>query len=61
MGIRLVSFYEQAGKEFGIVGRMKLAILTKTSSTRAQEEADSAENISKFSHAMSQLRLELKT
>lgn len=61
MGVRLVDLYDQAQKEFGIVGRMKLAILTKTSSTKAQDEADSAENIRRFSQALSQLRLELKT
>ena len=60
MGARLIYFFEQASKEYGAVGRMKLAMLTKVSSVKAQDETDSAENIKKFEQALAQLRLEPK-
>jgi hypothetical protein len=57
MGARLVEFYEKADKEFGPKGRMKLALLTAISSTKAITEEDSAENITKFVQAMIKIRL----
>jgi hypothetical protein len=56
MGARLLEFYEKTGKEFGYEGRMKLALLTAISSTKAAAEADSAVNIQKFEEAYAQLR-----
>lgn len=58
MGVRLVSIYDAAGKEFGFMGRMKLAILTKIASAKAAEEADSPENIRLFEQALLRLRKE---
>jgi len=56
MATRLNGFYTQAANEFGIVGRMKLAILTKISSEKAMSEPDSPSNIQIFESAMAQLR-----
>jgi len=56
MGARLVGFYEQAAKELGVPGRMKLAMLTGIPSLAAETQPDSAENIKKFEQALSQLR-----
>jgi hypothetical protein len=56
MASRLSAYYTQASTEFGVVGRMKLAMLTKIPSERAASEADSPENIQAFERAMTQLR-----
>ena len=56
MAAKLTEFYAQASKEFGISGRMKLAMLTKISSEKAGTEADSPENIKLFEQAMRQLK-----
>jgi len=55
MGARLLAFYEKTGKEFGYEGRMKLALLTAISSSKAAAEADSPANIQKFEDAVAQL------
>jgi hypothetical protein len=60
MAARLISFYEQINVEFGVPGRMKLAMLTQISSTKAETEADSADNLTKFEQAMAQIRRDLK-
>ena len=60
MGARLIDFFDQVSKEYGATGRMKLAMLTKISSIKAQDEPDSAENIQKFAQALEQLRREPK-
>ena len=56
MAAKLTAFYAQASKDFGISGRMKLAMLTKISSEKAGIEADSPENIKLFEQAMRQLK-----
>jgi hypothetical protein len=56
MATRLTNFYAQASNEFGVVGRMKLAMLTKIPSERAATEADSPANIQAFENALRQLR-----
>jgi hypothetical protein len=56
MGVRLTEFYDKASKEFGAMGRMKLALLTQISSTKAAGEADSPDAIKKFELALTQLR-----
>ena len=56
MGAELVSVYEQVSKEFGLMGRIKLAMLTKTSSDQAQKEIDSPDKIKLFQQAVTQLR-----
>jgi len=53
---RLNEFYQQAAREFGLAGRIKLAMLTKISSEKAQAAEDSLENIRIFEKAMQQLR-----
>ncbi len=56
MGVQLVDFYKQATSEFGVTGRVKLAMLTKVSSEKAQSEPDSAEAIKLFQKSLDQLR-----
>jgi hypothetical protein len=58
MGVRLVGIYDAAGKEFGFMGRMKLAMLTKIASAQASAEADSPENVRIFEQALLRLRKE---
>jgi hypothetical protein len=56
MAIKLSNYFAQASSEFGITGRMKLAMLTKLSSERAAAEPDSPTNIKLFEDALVQLR-----
>ncbi len=56
MAAKLNDFYKQAAKEFGLAGRIKLAMLTKISSEKAEAAEDSAENIRIFEKAIAQLR-----
>lgn len=56
MAAKLTSFYEQASKEFGVMGRMKLAMLTKIPSEKAALEADTPANVQLFEQAYRQLR-----
>ena len=56
MAAKLTEFYAQASKDFGLAGRMKLAMLTKISSEKAGTEADTPENIKLFEQAMQQLK-----
>jgi hypothetical protein len=56
MATKLTEYYSQAAKEFGTMGRMKLAMLTKISSEKAAAEADTPANIDLFQKALVQLR-----
>ena len=56
MGMQLAQRYEDIGKEMGAVGRMKLAMLTKLSSTKAAESEDSAANLRLVDEAIAELR-----
>ncbi len=56
MGKELVRRYEEIGHEMGAIGRMKLAMLTKLSSTHAAEVEDSASNLKMVDDAIAQLR-----
>ena len=56
MAAKLNDFYKQAAQEFGLAGRIKLAMLTKISSEKAEASPDSPENIRIFEQAMKQLR-----
>jgi hypothetical protein len=56
MATRLTDFYKQAAQEFGLAGRIKLAMLTKISSEKAASVDDSPENIRIFERALQQLR-----
>jgi hypothetical protein len=56
MAAKLNEFYKQAAQEFGLAGRIKLAMLTKVSSEKAEAAEDSPENIRIFEQAMRQLR-----
>ena len=56
MAAKLNEFYKQAAQEFGLTGRIKLAMLTKISSEKAEAAEDSPENIRVFEQALQQLR-----
>lgn len=56
MAAKLTEFYSQAAHEFGLAGRIKLALLTKISSEKAGAVEDSPDNIRVFEQAMQQLR-----
>lgn len=56
MAAKLTEFYAQAAKQYGVMGRMKLAMLTKISSEKAGAEVDLPENIKLFEQAMLQLK-----
>ena len=56
MAARLIEFYDQAANEFGLSGRIKLALLTKISSEKAGAVEDSPDNIRVFEQALEQLR-----
>ena len=56
MGARLLGYYEKVTKEYGIKGRMKLALLTSITSMTAENEDDSPGNIKKFEEAMAQIK-----
>lgn len=56
MATRLMNYYAQAASEFGVPGRMKLAMLTKIPSERAASEPDTPDIIKIFEDALAQLR-----
>jgi hypothetical protein len=56
MGAQLLGYYEKVTKEFGVKGRMKLALLTMVTSMTAGSEDDSPANIQKFEQAMAQIK-----
>lgn len=56
MGVQMKSRYEDVGREFGAVGRMKLAMLTKIPSTKAEETQDSAANLKLMDEAIAEIR-----
>ena len=56
MASKLTEFYAQAAKQYGVMGRMKLAMLTKIPSEKAGTEPDSPDNIKLFEQAMLQLK-----
>jgi len=60
MGAKLVTHYEEVGRELGVMGRMKPAMLTKIPSTQALAAEDSPANLMMFQQAIAKLRVELK-
>ncbi len=56
MGAQMKGRFEDVGREFGTVGRMKLAMLTKISSVKAEEIQDSATNLKLIDDAIAELR-----
>lgn len=56
MAAKLTEFYRQAEQEFGPTGRIRLALLTKISSHKAEAVEDSPEHIRIFEQAFQQLR-----
>jgi hypothetical protein len=55
MAEKLMKYYKYASDEVGLQGRMKLAQLTKTPSTKAAIDPDSPETIQKFMDAIAEI------
>ncbi|MBN2238236.1 MAG: hypothetical protein JW712_00550 [Dehalococcoidales bacterium] len=58
MGVRLLKYYDEANRLGALKAQMRLAILTKMSSKKAEISEDSADNINIFEQAMQELRKE---
>lgn len=52
MGQRLLEMYEFIDEQLGLVGKMKLAMLTKIPSATASSTPDSPQNVQKFVDAV---------
>ena len=59
MAAKLLGIYDALGRELGFQARMKLAMLTKISSSDAQSAPDSPANIQLFEKAAGTIRKEL--
>ena len=55
MGSQLMAYYDKAREKGGFQAGIKLAMMTKMSSTVAASAPDSPENIKKFEDALNQI------
>lgn len=60
MASELKKMYDLATQEFGVIGRVKLALLTKISSEKAGTAPDSPDNVILFKQALTKMRAEAK-
>lgn len=60
MGQKLVEYFHEAESIGGIKARVRVSILTKTSSFVAKKIDDSEENIKKFEEALEKIKQEYK-
>ena len=58
MGSRLSKFYDEAGALGGLKAKMRLAVLTKLPSDKAETTPDSPDMIGKFEQAMQEIKKE---
>ncbi|MCG8699660.1 MAG: hypothetical protein MI922_16515 [Bacteroidales bacterium] len=58
MAQKLIEFYNEADRVGGIKAKMRLAIISKLPSVKAETEPDSPENIAKFEKAMEEIKKE---
>jgi|GraSoiStandDraft_14_1057315.scaffolds.fasta_scaffold161542_3 hypothetical protein len=58
MGAKLAAYFNQAATIGDFQAKMKLALLTKTTSAKAMEVEDSADNIAIFEAAMKTIKAE---
>lgn len=58
MGAKLVKYYDDAKAMGGLKAQMRLAVLTKMPSQKAESEPDSPDNIGLFEKAMQELKKE---
>lgn len=59
MGKRIAAFYDEAERLGGLEAKIRLATLTRTTSTRALAELDSSANIARFEAALATVRAEI--
>jgi hypothetical protein len=59
LGQKLLDYYEKAQQIGGITARMRLAVLTKLPSNKAESAPDSLENIQIFETAINQIKSEM--
>ncbi len=60
MGAQLVGFFSQAQSMGGLKAKMRLAMITGVSSSKADGEPDSPEKIEVFNQALKKIELEFK-
>lgn len=60
MGAKLIEIYDEAKQAGGLKATMRLAMITKISSVKAQEEPDSPENLKIFKDALDEIKKEFK-
>ena len=60
MGAKLMDMYKKAQELGSLKAKMRLAMLTGTSSTKAVDEPDSPELLNKFANAMKEIEKEIK-
>ncbi|MGD8782159.1 MAG: hypothetical protein PVH88_24740 [Ignavibacteria bacterium] len=60
MAEKLLQFYEKTKELGGLKATMRLAVLTKIPSAKAQTEPDSIENIKTFERAIEEIKKEFK-
>jgi len=60
MGAKLVQFFTDAEKLGGLKAKMRLAMITKISSSAAASAPDSPDNIRQFTNAMNEIKKEFK-
>ncbi len=58
MGAQLTRFYDEAKKMGGLKAQMRLAMLTKMPSAKAQSQPDSPENVKAFRDALAEISKE---
>lgn len=58
MGAKLLKYYDDAKELGGLKAQMRLAILTKMSSQKAEINDDSPENVNIFEKAMQEIKKE---
>lgn len=58
MAEKLSKFYDEVSQLGGLKAKMRLAVLTSISSSKAGGEPDSPENIKKFEKAMQEIKKE---
>jgi hypothetical protein len=60
MGAKLMDYYQKASAAGGLKGRMRMAVITKISSQKAETEPDSPENLRLFEEALKEIQNENK-
>lgn len=60
MGKKLLEYFNECARLGRLKAKMRLAVLTRMPSSRAESEPDSPENIQLFENAMREIKKEFK-